>query len=61
MNHVMNNNVLVQKEKNIKTFFFVKQGMCKAEAIFGSDTYSGEDVVKALLKIDNSGCDKDIT
>lgn len=47
-------------EKNIKTVFFVKQGMSKAQVIFNKDSFFHGETASAIVKIDNSACEKDI-
>ncbi|CDW80504.1 UNKNOWN [Stylonychia lemnae] len=47
-------------EKNIKTFYFIKQGLSKVDLVFEKDTFSQGEVGKVLCNVDNTKCDKDI-
>ncbi len=47
-------------DKGIKSFFFVKQGVAKAEVKFQKDAYYPSETAHVFLKLDNSECEKDI-
>jgi hypothetical protein len=46
---------------NISTFFFVKQGVAKADITFEKDSYSPNENASILCKIDNSQCKTDVS
>ncbi len=47
-------------DKGIKSFFFVNQGVAKAEVKFQKDAYYPSETAHVFLKVDNTECDKDV-
>ena len=47
-------------EKDIKTFFFFKQGASKVDITLEKDAYAPDETLSAICRLDNSGCDKNI-
>ena len=56
----MRYNQIVSVEKNIKTMFFVKQGMSRVECTFEKDCVAINEPAVINCKIDNRHCDKTI-
>ena len=53
-------NIVINLEKNIKTFFFIKQGASKATLTFDKDVYYPNEIARVACLIDNTQCEKDI-
>jgi len=53
-------NITIKLEKNIKTFFFIKQGASKATLTFDKDVYHPNETARIRCLIDNTQCEKDI-
>lgn len=54
-------NKQISQVSDISTFFFVRQGISKADITFEKDSYSPNENANILCVVDNSQCTKDIT